>query len=365
MKNQLVAGMLSLLVSAAFGQTTSAQRDIWSPHIHIKDQNVVLVPWGSGGISETTETAADGAYSLRISTHNYFQGGFVKFNTPVDLTQNATDANSLLSFTIRTAESVVISNQTPGAPGGGGGGGEGGVLRKGGGGAPTPGAAGAPGAPGGKLGGGLQPGGAVPGAGGRGKFGGGGDEGGGGAPAQAGATPGASTNPVTTLRTVRVVITTTDKKKSEAYLPLPMGEANKAWRSVAVPLQAVNGFSKSNKIIESIGFSGDTTSTYYIGDIRIVSDPTPITGEIRSPRGELNLALGDTVRFIGVGYGGATILRYTWDFDNSDGIQEDAIGQVVDHRFRKPGKFVVTLTIKDLYGLKAPYSTTFNVTVNP
>ena len=118
-------------------------------------------------------------------------------------------------------------------------------------------------------------------------------------------------------------------------------------------------------MIESIGFSGDTTSTYYVGGLRILSDPTPITGEIRSPHGEVNLALGDTVRFIGVGYGGATILRYTWDFDNSDGLQEDAIGQIVDHRFRKPGKLVVTLTIKDLYGLKAPYTATVNMTVNP
>src|SRR5205807_8924123 len=129
-------------------------------------------------------------------------------------------------------------------------------------------------------------------------------------------------------------INTNDKQKSEVYITLPPAQPSKPWRSVAIPLQAINGFSKTNKVIESIGLSGDTTSTYYVGGLMILTDPTPITSEIRSPHREVNLALGDTVRFIGVGYGGATILRYTWDFDNSAGLEEDAIGQSVDHRSR-------------------------------
>ena len=357
MKYPVVAGCLFVLTSFAFGQG-SAQRDIWSPHAHIKDQNIVLVPWGSGGISETSETANDGAYSLRISTHNYFQGGFIRFNTPVDVSANATDPNNLLSLSFRTAETVVISSQ-PGAQVAGAGGEEGGRgLRgglRGGGGAPAP-APGAPGGAGAALGGGAQ-------VRGRGRFGGG-EEGGGGPAGASGATP-AATEKAPTLQTIRVVISTTDNKKSEVYLPLPSARPSQPWRSVAIPFQAINGFSKTNKVIQSIGFSGDTTSTYYIGDVKVLNDPTPITGEIRSPSADLNLALGDTVRFVGIGYGGATILRYTWDFDKSDGIQEDAVGQVVDHRFRKPGKFVVTMSIKDLYGNKTPYTATVNVTVNP
>lgn len=357
MKLLAAVGSIGLLASAAFAQNAQGQtkRDIWQPHEHIKEQNITLMPWGSGSIAETDETAYDGAFSLRVSTHNYFQGGFVKFNSPIDLSSTSSDPNNLLALTFRTAESLVIAAQ-PGANAQGAGGGEGELGGRGGG-LRNPGAPGAPGSPG-------APGQVTPNGGRGGKGGGGGEGFGGGGGLQ---NPGgaAATTVPDTLKTIRVVITTTDGKKSETYLPLPTAQPGKSWRSVAIPLQAINGFSKTNRIIESMGFSGDTTSTYYIGDIRVVNDPTPIAGEIRSPREDLNLALGDTVRFSASGYGGATILKYTWDFDAEDGIQEDAVGQVVEHRFRKPGKFVVTLVIKDFYGLKAPFSAKVNVTVNP
>jgi len=79
----------------------------------------------------------------------------------------------------------------------------------------------------------------------------------------------------------------------------------------------------------------------------------------------INLALGDTVTLIGYGYGGATVLKYSWSFDNANGINEDAVGQAVEHKFRKPGKFTVTLTIEDYYGLKKPCQVSVPVTVNP
>jgi hypothetical protein len=101
----------------------------------------------------------------------------------------------------------------------------------------------------------------------------------------------------------------------------------------------------------------------YVGELRVVNDTTPITGEpnLRT----LNLALGDEVAFSASGYGGSTILKYSWDFDDKDGIQEDAVGQSVRHKFRKPGPYTVTLTISDAYGLKKAYTTTIKATVNP
>ena len=79
----------------------------------------------------------------------------------------------------------------------------------------------------------------------------------------------------------------------------------------------------------------------------------------------MNLALGDQVTFSGSGFGGATPLRYTWDFDSADGVGVDSEGQSVIRRFRKPGDYTITLTITDIYGLKKPYTTTIKVTVNP
>jgi hypothetical protein len=345
----LITALAAVAACAAIAQPQVTKKDIWQPNRHIKDQNITLIPWGSGSIAETNETAYDGAFSIRVATHNYFQGGFVHFNAPVDLASSFTDTNNLLTFTIRSADSTTVLGGGGAAAGGGGDvGGDG------------PGAGGgAPAAAPRRAGGAGSAAPAAPRVGG--KFGGAGGGGGGGA-GGGGAAPG--TTVPDSLKTVRVIISTTDGKKSEAYLPLPAARQGKPWRSVAIPLKAVNGFEKTNKIIEAIGFSADATSTYYVGDIRLLNDPTPITGEMNTKR-DLNLALGDTVRFTATGYGGATILRYTWDFDDADGIQEDAIGQVIEHRFRKAGKYVVTLTIKDVYGLKSPYSAKVNVTVNP
>lgn len=353
--------------------TTNMQ--IWLPGHHIKDQNITLVPWGSGTIKETDEASSAGGFSLRISTNNYFQGGFVKFGAPVNISKFAAQPDAMLAFTFRTADTVIVNpNGAGGKAGGkfgggfGGGGGGGGLGPIGGGGA----AGGGGGGIGPKGGGGgfsldnfdlsgFMPGADGPGfgpslAGGQGvpplKGGGGG-----GGAAAATATPPAK------LGTVRVVIWTTDGNKSEAYLPLPIVRKD-PWREVAIPINAINGFAKTNMTISQMAFSGDTTSTFYVGDIKVINDPTPITGEMNAKE-DLNLALGDTVTFKATGYGGATILRFTWDWDDSDGIQEDAVGETVQHKFRKPGKFVVTLTIKDYYGLKQPYTAKVHVTVNP
>jgi len=96
----------------------------------------------------------------------------------------------------------------------------------------------------------------------------------------------------------------------------------------------------------------------------VVNDPTPITGEILN-NPDMNLALDDSVLFRATGSGGSSILKYSWDFGTSTGIQQDASGQSVTRKFRKPGTYKITLTITDLYGLKKPYSSSINVKVNP
>ena len=185
-----------------------------------------------------------------------------------------------------------------------------------------------------------------------------------------GGSSGANTPPV--LSTVRVIVSTTDGKKSEAYMPIPTtSNTERGWRTVAIPLQAINGFERTNKIVKDITFSGDVTTTFFVGDVRVVDDATTIRGEIYNARRSYNLALGDRLTFTGNGQGGASVLEYVWDFDDSDGLQEDAIGQTVVHQFRSAGtdgksrKFKVTLTIRDKYGLKPSATATTEVVVNP
>lgn len=330
--NRIIIGLgLIGIAGASNAQSVS----IYSPAKSIKDQSLALRPWGSGTISETDELSFEGVFSLRVSTRNFFQGGAMTFGQPVDLSGAFADKNNLLRFAIRVADSSLTLG------GGGGGGGKGGE-----GGGP----------------GGLNTGGGAGGGGGAGVGGEtGGQLGGGGA-----ATRTTTLAPeATKLTQLRFIVTTSDGKKSEIYVPIGTGSAaNRNWVTVAAPLQAINGFGSTNKSITSISVSGDAISTFYVGDIRIVNDSTPINGEMK-PNQERNLALGDEIEFRGSGFAGSSILKYSWDFDARDGIQADAEGMVIKRRFRSPGEFTVTLTITDTFGLKKPYSTTVKIKVNP
>jgi hypothetical protein len=141
-----------------------------------------------------------------------------------------------------------------------------------------------------------------------------------------------------------LILTTSDGKKSEVYVPVSTsGSGDRGWRSVAVPLQAISGFADSNKAVKEVAISGDAVTTFYVGNLQTINDSTPISGDtnIRT----LNLALGDEIELVGRGFGGSSILKYSWDFDDKDGIQSDAEGQVVKRKFRKPGTYKITLTI--------------------
>jgi hypothetical protein len=196
--------------------------------------------------------------------------------------------------------------------------------------------------------------------------GGGGKPGtGGGGAAAGGGNP--ATQVVTidaTLTKVRCIVTTTDGKKSEVYIDLTSALPNaRGWKAVGVPLMSIPGFDKTNKKVKEIAFSGDTIGTFYVGELKVLNDSSPLYVEptVR----EANLAIGDEISITAIGSGGASQLTYTWDFDAKDGVDVDATGMTVKRRFRKPGDYTITLTVNDKFGLKAPYSTTIKIVVNP
>ena len=354
MKRICIALASTLLGSAAFGQELMT---LYNPVRTVKDQGISLRSWGSGTAAETDESSFKGNASIRVSTKNYFQGGLIIYQNGVDISKAFEDKNNLLRVTMHTGDSGATLGggggigKGGGVPGGGGPGAGGGLVGAGGGGAAggggnRGGGQGIGGRPPGGFGG---PGGPPPGGG----FGGGGLAGG----ASSSATP-------TQLKTIRVIVHTTDGKWSEAYLNLTTSASStQAWRQVAVPLQAITGLDRTNKIIDRLGFSGDATSTFFVGDLSILSDTTPIRADVNART--LNLANGDEFTFTATGSGGASILKYSWDFDLTDGIQEDATGQVVKRKFRKAGTYDITLTVSDDFGLKAPYTIKIKCTVNP
>ncbi|MGE0002820.1 MAG: PKD domain-containing protein [Fimbriimonadaceae bacterium] len=282
--------------------------------------------WGSGSAKGTEDAAFDGTLSVRISSRNFYQGGIMVFEKPVDLAGAFGDKANLLRFAVK-----LPLKPATGGSGGALGGGKGGAIGAGGDGPSTGGTASGSG---GALAGG---------------------EGGGAA---------ASGSDLPALTKLRLVLTTSDGKKSEAMLDVSTSLAdNRGWSQVGIPLASISGFDRTNKSITSIAMSCDALATIYVGEVKILNDPTPVYGTPNHV--ELNLAIGDEITFRGSGSAGTTPALFAWDFDESDGVQVDAEGAVVRRKFRKAGSYVVTMITKDAYGLKPPHMSKIRVTVNP
>lgn len=133
------------------------------------------------------------------------------------------------------------------------------------------------------------------------------------------------------------------------------------WMSVAFPLKYLKrDLNLPAYKLKRIVVTGDGSEPFYIGEIRTTVDSTPLTadaGEEKEIGKNYNVLFRGTSRSI-------TGLKYSWDFDNSNGIQEEAVGDVVYHRFTRAGVYTVTLTVSDIFGLKKPATSTVKVTVN-
>ena len=351
---------VSALLPAAVGSQGASI--LYNPVRMIKDQSISVKGWGSGTVSETDDVAYEGSHSIRIAGRNMFQGGLIVFGDPVNLAAEASDRDNLLRFAIK-ADGGAATGGGIGGPGGAAGGGAAAGGAAGGAGAGLPGRGGAGGGGAAGVGGAAGGGGFGGAAGGRGGQAGPGGVGGPGGAAGGPGRGGAAQTGAIPFKTMRVVFTTTDGKKSEAFIPVaPSGLNERGWKTVAVPLQAIAGFDKTNKTVKDILVSVDAQSTYYVGDIRVVNDATPVRGEpnVRS----LNLALCQEAILSASGQGGSSTLKFTWDFDAADGVGVDAEGQTVRRRFRKAGTYTITLTVSDYFGLKPAYTTTVTAKVN-
>jgi len=305
------------------------------------DAGIALRSWGAGSIEDSTETTFVGSRSLKVLTRGMLSGGWIIFNTPIDLRADLNAPDKVMRFALRFAG-------TGGAVGGGAGGPQ------------APGGFGGPGAPlggpgfGGEGGGPQAPGG----------FGGPGAPAGGGGRT---ATP--------PLRELRLIIETSDGKRTEAILPLQNLRTDESgWQSLSVPLRAIVGLRETNGQISRIGFFGDTTGVFYIGEIRTLSESGTLQGymaiqntfgSVFTSRSQerLSIASGDELIFFGVAEGVSTPVEFRWSFSD-DPSQVDGIGQVVRRRFPKRGTYTVHLTIADPQGVRPPATAKIQIQVN-
>lgn len=252
--------------------------------------NVRLASWGSGRAESSKESVLFGDASIKVTTQGLYQGALLEFANPVDLSEALRNPNTFVRMQVRFVGQGSTQNFFD----------------------PT----------------GLES-------------------------MRAAASP---------FKEMRYVVTMADGSRYEMIrrVDLPPSEDPESYVPISFPVAAVvkkAGAAGRTQLtgdaarLKSLAIFGDNYQQFYIGEIGIITDETDI---VISPLDDQIVFRNDTVRFVADAQAGATSLKYSWDFDASDGIQEDAEGRVVYRVFPKAGKFTVTLTVSDMDGLKKP-----------
>ncbi|MCW3096973.1 MAG: hypothetical protein JWL77_2591 [Chthonomonadaceae bacterium] len=312
---------------------------------------VKLSSWGSGVITEDNKGVfGTGTMALRIVSHGLYQGASIQLAKAVDLGPYVDNKSAYLSFVVvppAPPAPASTANSPYGGPGRGGSG-------------PGIGASGG-GSSFGAEGGGQS---GFPGAGG---YGGRGENG------------GLNSKPLTVkyqtphaMQNIRVVLVTSSGRRLEMLLPLDSSVDDGPWKRVSIPISLIPGIKADDAQIKAVHLFGDSPGIMRVGNIGVIVDQTPITVDSLPNRDLARLA---THEFRVVARGGITPLLITWDWDAADGIQDESQGKFVSHQFRKESGYdrdsnkildnVVTVTVRDLYGIKKPVSTKFSIHVTP
>lgn len=299
-----------------------------------KDAGVTLGGWGSGFARESKEEAFAGAYSVLVASDGYYAGGRLDFVPPVDLSRFAADKLAALSVHVKfkSAGSTEAGSATPVAGLGGG------YFQVPMPGMPGPGPRG-PGMPG------------IP-----------------GMPGMPGAVPGVGTQdavakPATSH--MRFVLVGGGATYEASHVPVDTDASENGWYLVQAPLQSFVGSGAKAATFDGFKLDrllvfGDVVDDFYIGDIEIVRYAAAVTDVDAGE--EQTVAINETVSFKGAA-NGPPGLKYSWDFNSQDGIQEDAAGKEVTYRFRRSGEYTVTLTVTDPNGLLKPATDTTKIEV--
>lgn len=269
--------------------------------------NIRLSSWGSGSAVPTTDNVLLGDAAIKVTTHGMFQGGRIDFKEPVDLGAALANPRTYIRLMTRfnSSSGSNVTGSFPGAPGGFGG--EGGFSSTG------------------SL---------------------------------------ANKAPFERMRFLAIL---SDGRQIELIRPLDMKPTDDpdAYMPVTFPLAALKksaGGSLTSGKLKSLVICGDKYQQFQIGEIQVITDDSEIDV---APLEQIDAFADNDIPFQGDAEGGASTLKFTWDWDAADGIQEDAVGRSVNKVFKKAGKVVITLTVSDVDGLKKPQSAKLELDIAP
>jgi hypothetical protein len=132
--------------------------------------------------------------------------------------------------------------------------------------------------------------------------------------------------------------------------PIYPGDKNDAgWVRIGLPLSDFDG--PIGDKLQSIAIFSDRADTLYLGEIRLLLDTSEITARPGAYPAITNA--GEPVTLVADASAGLGPVETSWDFDSSDGIQQDAQGARVVNVYTRAGAYVVTATIRDATGANA------------
>ena len=195
----------------------------------------------------------------------------------------------------------------------------------------------------------------------RGGGGGGGAAAGRGAAAGAGARAAAPGEKTLTVRNLRLVLFTDRGQMIASAVPVgAIPKDERGWSPVAVALSQMKGAEGATKV-RAVGIFADESDVFYLGRVRLLADSKPVEVTVKA---EPLLARPDQlIEFSASLRGGAVDARISWDFDKRDGIRQEALGREVKYVYKEPGDYLITCTVTDKAGVRAPATTTVGIRV--
>jgi hypothetical protein len=150
-------------------------------------------------------------------------------------------------------------------------------------------------------------------------------------------------------------------------------DAATSWVHLDIPLaQAVSSPNVSGSL-RRIALLGDGEGEVYVGQALLALDADPLDFAIKAGTGaedEITVRAGESVDFyLEAKKDRRGLIRYTWDFDEKDGIQEDHVflspEETVPVTKEEAGTYTLTVTAHDEDQVKETKQQTFRLIVQP
>ncbi len=369
-----VAGLVALGVSQAqIMRLVGPERQtlLYDGDLEADSGGITVTPWGSGEAESVYEATYVGPEVLKVTSQGPHQGIVLHFKHPADLSDFVDSRFAYLDLRVSPAQTrgeIAQREQEreerrtrTGAAAGRAGGRGGGIGGRGGG------MGGRGGGMGGRGGGGGGRGG-----GGGGRGGGMGGRGGGmGTRGATRATPGTAAGRIAAggspeekifvLRNLRVVLFTDQGPMIADSVPVGvMPKDAQGWVPVTVPLSQMENI-ESASTVRAIGIFADESDVFYLGRVGLLVDRNPV--EVTVSANPSITRINRVIEFSAELRGGPINPRFSWDFDKSDGIQEQALGAKVKHVYKKPGDLLATCTVTDRAGVQPEVAKSIGIRV--